>query len=181
MRENRPTTREGTPVWKQRRAARRGLRTAGPRCGQQRPDSGSTGRGRARPRPGAVAVLRAPPPSRQTATSGPKEVQLPHSSAPGKPVTSPTSLTGCAPCLKASLYFRRTGCWERRKQSGARQSCSLLGLLPSHPSQPCCTESPSGRLLQGPDGNIRAIGEETCTGPTAHAWKSRPDHPPPPQ
>lgn len=48
-------------------------------------------------------------PPMQTAMSALIEVQLPHSSAPGKPVTSPSSLTGCTPCMNASLYFKRMG------------------------------------------------------------------------
>lgn len=69
--------------------------------------------------PGRGALLAGTPPPGPTlaitpqgkvAMSEPGEVQLlPHSSASGKPVTSPTSLRGCAPCVKVSLYRRRRG------------------------------------------------------------------------
>lgn len=62
------------------------------------------------PGQGALLAHRPPvppspsPPQGNVAMSAPGEVQLlPHSSASGKPVTSPTSLRGCAPCVKVSL------------------------------------------------------------------------------
>lgn len=67
------------------------------------------------------------------AVSEPAGLQLlPQSSASGNPVTSPTSLKGCTPCVNTSLYLSRMGSWERKEERGGHHDYKLLDSFTPH-------------------------------------------------
>lgn len=94
------------------------------------------------PRKGALMkswrALLAPSPSPSVAkatlaVSEPAGLQLlPQSSASGNPVTSPTSLKGCTPCVNTSLYLSRMGSWERKEERGGHHDYKLLDSFTPH-------------------------------------------------